>query len=238
MAKDIKRAPKSNFSGKQKKALLQQARRKDPRPELEEERVPKVVQARLYPFRLERGGEVHVRMRLAIDRQLCRGFVPGKAGKAGSSEPDLPSTEPASRASPTVQRLIDRTATMRTSLSRGGADCSKWLHALEDCTALAGAFAEAAGEAGTSLRAADLFGLLQQALQTGPLQCSKPARFKRLLGTGASSEHANAVRRLLEAVAAMCLGEGAAAFTERQRDAIAQWQAQFARTVPELGAEC
>ena len=109
--------------------------------------------------------------------------------------------------------------------------------AFEDCTALAGAFAEAAGEAGMSLRAADLFGLLQQALQTGPLQCSKPARFKRLLGTGASSEHANAVRRLLEAVAPMCLGEGAAAFTERQRDAICQWQAQLARTLAaELGS--
>ena len=86
------RGPNSaHHTHKQKKAQLQEARRRARDREATDEaedayeaalvsaanRVPKVVQARLYTYREHRGGAVHVRLRLAIDRQQCAGFVPG-----------------------------------------------------------------------------------------------------------------------------------------------------------------
>jgi hypothetical protein len=231
-SKDLPQTPKGHFSHKQKKEKLQlqRERRKEPRPELVSLRVPKAVQARLYTYRAVRGGEVHVRMRLAIDRQQCRGFVPGRAA-AGPSEP----APPAERASQKpVQPFAARAMSLRAALSKldsKGSDHGHWLHALEGCIALTAAIA-LVQTTGAQLRAVDLFGLLQQALQTGPLSAAKPARFKRI-ATHTRGEYIDAIQRLLAAVTVLLHGEGAAALTERQRDASRQWQADFARWFPE-----
>ena len=48
-------------------------------------RAPKVVQCRCHPHRKSRSGTVLVRLRLSIDRQLCAGFVPGRAAAAAAA---------------------------------------------------------------------------------------------------------------------------------------------------------
>ena len=96
-------------------------------------RAPKVVQCRCHPHRKSRSGTVLVRLRLSIDRQLCAGFVPGRAAAAattaataavamaaGEADEAQPLTARATRAA----ELARRGRALRTELSRMAANGS------------------------------------------------------------------------------------------------------------------
>ena len=247
------RGPNSaHHTHKQKKAQLQEARRRARDREATDEaedayeaalvsaanRVPKVVQARLYTYREHRGGAVHVRLRLAIDRQQCAGFVPGlPAGvlpplPAGVLPPPPPvSSSPhlAELRNADARRARDwarRGKALRTALSETTRLKSlteverQWMASVSACAQLIeevraeftiGTVAPGAAGASTSYGPHPwLFGLVQQALQTGPLAFGKPAQIKRMAKglegkRGKTLEvglhpHARAVRVLLLAV--------------------------------------
>ena len=247
------RGPNSaHHTHKQKKAQLQEARRRARDREATDEaedayeaalvsaanRVPKVVQARLYTYREHRGGAVHVRLRLAIDRQQCAGFVPGlPAGvlpplPAGVLPPPPPvSSSPhlAELRNADARRARDwarRGKALRTALSEITRLKSlteverQWMASVSACAQLVeevraeftiGAAALGAAGASTSYGPHPwLFGLVQQALQTGPLAFGKPAQLKRMAKglegkPGKTLEsglhpHARCVRELLSAM--------------------------------------
>ena len=80
---------------------------------------------------------------------------------------------------------------------------------------------------------AALFGCLQQALQTGPMQASKAGRFGLLraaCGGVPDHPHARAVCQLLGA--ARAADARGAAFGERQRAQVQRWGADFERAFP------
>ena len=224
------RGPTSaHHTHKQKRALLQEARRRrreEDRPDDPYEagllqaaaRVPKVVQARLYTWRACRGGEVRVRVRLAIDRQLCAGYVPGSSsGDVAAAAADVTDDEPPppeSDAQRRGKRLRARTTALSARLSATAKLKSlrdverEWLDCLHVCSQFV---VDVASDADAALRLEArplVFGLVQQAVQTGPLSFAKPAQFKRFAkacaGDGRTSgehPHIKAVRRVLEAVA-------------------------------------
>ena len=247
------RGPNSaHHTHKQKKAQLQEARRRARDREATDEaedayeaalvsaanRVPKVVQARLYTYREHRGGAVHVRLRLAIDRQQCAGFVPGlPAGvlpplPAGVLPPPPPvSSSPhlAELRNADARRARDwarRGKALRTALSETTRLKSlteverQWMASVSACAQLIeevraeftiGTVAPGAAGASTSYGPHPwLFGLVQQALQTGPLAFGKPAQLKRMAKglegkPGKTLEsglhpHARCVRELLSAM--------------------------------------
>ena len=236
------RGPNSaHHTHKQKKAQLQEARRRARDREATDEaedayeaalvsaanRVPKVVQARLYTYREHRGGVVLVRLRLAIDRQQCAGFVPGlPAGALPPPPPVSSSPQPLNADERRARDWARRGKALRTALSETTRLKSlteverQWMASVSACAQLIeevraeftiGTVAPGAAGASTSYGPHPwLFGLVQQALQTGPLAFGKPAQLKRM-AKGLESKrgktlevglhpHARAVRVLLLAV--------------------------------------
>ena len=246
MAKGSQRGPTAaHHTHKQKKAQLQAARRKTRERANEAlldayeaaiadatSRVPKVVQARAYPYREGRGGEVHVRLKLSIDRQLCVGFTPGRAATAAPSSLPLSSAPPPppSASERRARALRARAQMIRTALS----ETTKlkhiteierrWTDNVHSCVKLVDDVSSDLrrdGEGrGTSAQWA--FGLIQQALQTGPLTFGKPAQFKRLAKAlaargratdGGPHPHARTVRQLLVSAAGLVRAVESAAET-------------------------
>ena len=239
------RGPNSaHHTHKQKKAQLQEARRRARDREATDEaedayeaalvsaanRVPKVVQARLYTYREHRGGAVLVRLRLAIDRQQCAGFVPGlPTGMLPPPPPVSSSPHLAELRNADARRARDwarRGKALRTALSEITRLKSlteverQWMASVSACAQLIeevraeftiGTVAPGAAGASTSYGPHPwLFGLVQQALQTGPLAFGKPAQLKRMAKglegkPGKTLEsglhpHARCVRELLSAM--------------------------------------
>ena len=235
------RGPNSaHHTHKQKKAQLQEARRRARDREATDEaedayeaalvsaanRVPKVVQARLYTYREHRGGAVLVRLRLAIDRQQCAGFVPGLPAGALPPPPPVSSSQPLNADERRARDWARRGKALRTALSETTRLKSlteverQWMASVSACAQLIeevraeftiGTVAPGAAGASTSYGPHPwLFGLVQQALQTGPLAFGKPAQLKRMAKglegkPGKTLEsglhpHARCVRELLSAM--------------------------------------
>ena len=224
-------------TGKAKREKLQEQRRKarerqeQQQQQVEERRAPKVVQARCYTYRKERGAEVGVRLRLSIDRSLCRGF--GDGGSA-ADEASSASPQPLETANQRCLRQLNHRISMLAAklsevgrLKAGGAE-QQWLAALAGVTQIA--LEERKMQAvDASDGDSKIFGLVQQALQTGPLTYAKPAQFKRFgracasdgaVTRGGLHPHAAAVAKLLDASAAACA-------TQKQRAVLAEWDTEF-----------
>ena len=209
-------------SGKQKKAALQEQRQRRREKEqadildaydeaLLHPRVLKVVQARCYTYRVCRGGEVNVRLKLAIDRQLCAGY-----GVAATAQPPAAASDVNDAEETTEQKRTRQLRARATALSARLSATAKlksrssvereWLECLNTFVQL---MHTAATLPAAPCGDAWLFGLAQQALQTGPLNYGKPAQLKRLAKAcaqdskvsgavgGVEHPHIRSVRRVL-----------------------------------------
>ena len=176
-----RRPTAAHHTHKQKKSTLQEARRRarevaDEHYFDETPRLVKVVQARLYTYRQQRGSEVLVRLRLAIDRQQCAGY--GVVVVPPSPTPTMPVTPAEHRA----HNLNQRTKALQKRLSettklKSASDVERqWLEGIHACARLV----HEISATGLENNYPFLFGLVQQALQTGPLCFGKPAQVSSL----------------------------------------------------------
>ena len=240
----------AHHTGKQKKIALQEGRRRarergataDAEDAFEAAlveaaiRAPKVVQARCYTYREHRGAAVLVRVRLSIDRQLCAGFVPGRQHAADATTPE-PAAD-ASAQTPRATRAERRARDMALRARAYGKRLSEtsrlksltevevqWTLAVGGCTRLINEVEAEISSAPAAMHRGHpwVFGLVQQALQTGPLAFGKPAQLKRMAKAldsrrgqqleGALHPHAQTVFELLMAMSALahaCTMEGVA----------------------------
>ena len=206
-----------DHSGKQKKAQLQASRQRQREKEAharEEDafeaallesaaRIPKVVQARCYTYRVCRGAEVSVRLKLSIDRQLCAGFNEPAVDVADAPAPA--ETPEQRRARQFKQRATGvSTRLSATAKLKSLRDVEReWLDGLNQTLQLV----QSAADEPVAARPF-LFGVVQQALQTGPLNYGKPAQFKRFHKaiekengrTIGEHPQVKSVRRLLDAI--------------------------------------
>ena len=249
----------AHHTGKQKKKLLQDARRRHREHVAEQDaydaalaasasHLPKVVQARLYTRQAGRGGSFFVRLKLSIDRQLCAGFIPGRsppgvaadqtpATGAGPRSLQTPETEAQDGEQRSARQLATRVAALQARLTALAKLKSlreverEWLDGMNTCTQLV---RTASGLEQPTAARPFMFGVVQQALQTGPsLNYGKPAQFKRMAkalskgeGVAADHPHAKAVRRLLETFAPGApAGEGV--LSTKQHEVVRDWRQDF-----------
>ena len=212
------RGPSSAFrTGKAKRIALQQARQQRRERDFDAifdaaPRLPKVVQARCYIHREQRGGLARVRLKLSIDRSMCAAPVvlTARTTLDGSSTTRAPESaaQRAGRQLSLRACALEAKFSSLAKLKSAGEVERAWVWAINSTVQLVEALRGWTHTEGPP-ECPWLFGLVQQALQTGPLCFGKPAQFRRLAkqlqlhqsGQIASDHpHTRAVRRLLDAM--------------------------------------
>ena len=188
-----------------------------------------------------------MRLKLSIDRQLCAGFDGGSSSSSPApvdvSDDAQPPETPEQRK---AKQLASRATALSTKLSATIKLKSKsevesvWSEGCHTCSQLVHNATELPAHASKAW----LFGLVQQAMQTGPLSFGKPAQFKRFaraceadgrVASDGEHPHIRSVRRVLEAVAPLLAPETEPAedvallFSTRQSAVLRGWMEEFAR---------
>ena len=255
---DDDRRRSGSHSGKQKKAALQQQRlrereksaRREALAESDERlgdlNTEKLIRAHCFVDTGRGTREARVLLRL----RLCSKDRPAAAADSSPRRQPTPQLTPAEKAEKAAKASIAKvrerlSATCTQKSAREAAE--EWRHACTDCVQLlrraspSAADANGAGSGWSAALCTELYLALQQAMQSGPLQAHKAARFALLRkwcsnagGAGATTAaallehpHAQAAALLLDAIEAS-IAQGIA-LSENQRVNAAKWRKEFGK---------
>lgn len=223
-------------SGKQRKAQLQEARRQQRDGEAEEAGEVKSSELWWQQGLLDDDERV-LRSRLAIarGRKFCQVRIvihviapPAEQPPAAERGVEMASDRRKRQLTARIDKAQQQLSGVRQQQPAAG--LATWC----DATAAVATILTDASVQHAELKAAisgRLFSLAQQALQTGPLQASQPARFKRLARDGhhADSPAVRAVRLVVVA-----LVDVATTLSANQQEAVSKWHRDFHLSFPEV----